>query len=626
MGKKKGSRKKGSQAGDEDSESTASASTLSSLADLGFDDSSAIEDDPFEASVDALYEKRATTRERGLHSLVSLFTASFNYEEALVRKETLSTLMLGCIKKGGVVEAALACRGIALLLITLGAGNDAESLQQDAHPVFQQAACYGKAVAVKAAAIEALAITAFVASNDPDVVDKCMTGFANLWKAGPAKVSTAAIRGWSLLLSTVPTWRMTTSRIEASLQSLANQLHSGDVEVRAAAGEAIALLYHTCGISDLDSFLEDQDEPDLSPPASPVSHAQNPEEQKPAASNHLALPITSTPDPRDQLHSPDAAQRDFQPDASTQAISLSAESHAEPQHGQLSQDDSKLIAPEASSQALFEEPESSQNECDQSSASVPAADADQVCQSINSMNSDSGSEVTALLQDSYQQSPHTAHAPSNDDVEPSSGSPSQHQPMTPLARNQTPSTGDISSGHPSAKSKEGHQGRSKSAVRNPKQQAEAISNGLDDVVSRMKDLATNRGDKNRRSRRDRASTRSTFRDLCNIVEQDGTVAQTKIKLRHGDTLVINTLAGTVQLNALRRFLAEGFQIHLQQNPLLHQIFDFEPREERAERLTPLEKKMYRSPASAESKNRTQQRNHDRAATKAYKGAMISEEW
>jgi hypothetical protein len=76
-------------------------------------------------------------------------------------------------------------------------------------------------------------------------------------------------------------------------------------------------------------------------------------------------------------------------------------------------------------------------------------------------------------------------------------------------------------------------------------------------------------------------------------QQDGTVAQTKIKLRHGDTLVINTLVGTVQLNAFRRFLAEGFQIHLQQNPLLHQIFDFEPREERAERLTPLEKKMYR---------------------------------
>lgn len=54
----KGSRKKGSQAGDEDLSSIASASTLSSVADLGFDEGSAIEDDPFEIAIDALYEKR----------------------------------------------------------------------------------------------------------------------------------------------------------------------------------------------------------------------------------------------------------------------------------------------------------------------------------------------------------------------------------------------------------------------------------------------------------------------------------------------------------------------------------------------------------------------------------------
>lgn len=71
------------------------------------------------------------------------------------------------------------------------------------------------------------------------------------------------------------------------------------------------------------------------------------------------------------------------------------------------------------------------------------------------------------------------------------------------------------------------------------------------------------------------------------------MGQTKIKLRHGDSLIIDTLSGTVQLNAIRRFLAEGFQIHLQHNPLLHQIFEFQPRGERAERLTPLEKRLYR---------------------------------
>lgn len=74
------------------------------------------------------------------------------------------------------------------------------SLQQDAHSVFQQAACYGKAVAVKAAAIEALAITAFVASNDLDVVDKCMTGFANLWKAGVLLLVTWSLNSCCLVM------------------------------------------------------------------------------------------------------------------------------------------------------------------------------------------------------------------------------------------------------------------------------------------------------------------------------------------------------------------------------------------------------------------------------------------
>lgn len=37
----------------------------------------------------------------------------------------------------------------------------------------------------------------------------------------------------------------------------------------------------------------------------------------------------------------------------------------------------------------------------------------------------------------------------------------------------------------------------------------------------------------------------------------------KIKLRHGDVLVVESLPATVRLNALRRFLAEGFQAHLQ---------------------------------------------------------------
>lgn len=48
--------------------------------------------------------------------------------------------------------------------------------------------------------------------------------------------------------------------------------------------------------------------------------------------------------------------------------------------------------------------------------------------------------------------------------------------------------------------------------------AKMRSPGMDDVVARMKDLATNRGDAKRRSKRDRSSLKSTFRDLCSTLE------------------------------------------------------------------------------------------------------------
>ena len=53
--------------------------------------------------------------------------------------------------------------------------------------------------------------------------------------------------------------------------------------------------------------------------------------------------------------------------------------------------------------------------------------------------------------------------------------------------------------------------------------------------------------------------------------QDGTVTPAKVRLRHGDILVVDTPEGLAQLAALRHFLAEGFQMHLQNNPLLHQV-------------------------------------------------------
>ena len=94
-----------------------------------------------------------------------------------------------------------------------------------------------------------------------------------------------------------------------------------------------------------------------------------------------------------------------------------------------------------------------------------------------------------------------------------------------------------------------------------------VSN-MDSVIQRMQALATNQGDTNRRSKRDRALMRGLFRRLCGAIEgQEGgsgaASLKRKLKLRHGDVLIVEDLTGVLQLDLLRQFLAEGFQAHLQ---------------------------------------------------------------
>lgn len=52
-----------------------------------------------------------------------------------------------------------------------------------------------------------------------------------------------------------------------------------------------------------------------------------------------------------------------------------------------------------------------------------------------------------------------------------------------------------------------------------------------------------------------------FADLDDWV-QDGHVPEQRIKLRHGDTLIINTMEGNTMINYFKRFLAVGFQVGL----------------------------------------------------------------
>eukprot|EP00878_Enallax_costatus_P009617 GHUV01010048.1.p1 GENE.GHUV01010048.1~~GHUV01010048.1.p1 ORF type:complete len:478 (+),score=174.07 GHUV01010048.1:287-1720(+) len=135
--------------------------------------------------------------------------------------------------------------------------------------------------------------------------------------------------------------------------------------------------------------------------------------------------------------------------------------------------------------------------------------------------------------------------------------------------------------------------------------------GLDMVMDRVKELANNRGDRQRRNKRERVALKGCFREMRKIME-DGHVPEQKIKLRHGDTLIISTMEGNTMMNYFKRFIAGGFQVHLQENPFLHGVFDFTPLEGRQEKLSAQEKRFFRSPSSAVSKARSQERKSQRS--------------
>ena len=98
------------------------------------------------------------------------------------------------------------------------------------------------------------------------------------------------------------------------------------------------------------------------------------------------------------------------------------------------------------------------------------------------------------------------------------------------------------------------------------------------------------------------------------------------QLRHGDCLHVDTAAGVAQLDAFRGFLAGGFQDHLQNNPLLHDVFDHEPQEEASERLSKTEKRMFRSKNSSSSRARNKSLGNARSHAASQRHGLLGEAW
>lgn len=230
--------------------------------DQDVDDSSA--QDNFEDKVKELIEgtsqsqKSAKMRVDSLVTLRNTLASRYVNEFISSRKMTISDCIEKCLKKGKGEEQAAAAMCAVSLLIQLGSGKDGEETYGQLAPLLAVILADNSASCkARSACAEALGLCTFIACEELEQTMKVLTALENTFRHSYCKgdgsvpchspeiaaLHTSALTAWMLLVSTLPFSDTLLELIDSHLGRLHDVLRNSDVEIRIAAGEAIALLY-----------------------------------------------------------------------------------------------------------------------------------------------------------------------------------------------------------------------------------------------------------------------------------------------------------------------------------------------------------------------------------------------
>ncbi|XP_062187318.1 uncharacterized protein LOC133890780 [Phragmites australis] len=204
--------------------------------------------------IDALYEKRGSTREKALASLVEAFESFMLHDLVENKYATLLSQFNNSVKKGSTKEGCLASRAIGLLAITLGAGNSSHEIMEESHPQLCRVLQAWSDMSKMISALDCLAVITFVGATD---LAETESGLKAMWdvihpKSGSnvgtvrkprPPVLAAAISAWTFLLTTIGSWRINIDSWKEPIAFLSTLLEAEDRAVRMAAGEALALCF-----------------------------------------------------------------------------------------------------------------------------------------------------------------------------------------------------------------------------------------------------------------------------------------------------------------------------------------------------------------------------------------------
>ncbi|XP_060170906.1 uncharacterized protein LOC132601866 [Lycium barbarum] len=189
-----------------------------------------------------LYKKKGSVREEALAKFIDEFKKKVRYEFAQNIYVTLTHRCENSLKRGSALEIDLALQLLGLLAITVGAGDNAHEIYEDALGFLPKVLKTKSSNSIKV--LECLAIVTSVGAQNSDETERSME---IIWKfiheeseskvirKHPPNVVASAISAWSLLLANINGWL-----IPYLLKKLEEDY---DDNVNAACIEALGLIF-----------------------------------------------------------------------------------------------------------------------------------------------------------------------------------------------------------------------------------------------------------------------------------------------------------------------------------------------------------------------------------------------
>ncbi|KAF3965251.1 hypothetical protein ACB098_02G152700 [Castanea mollissima] len=250
MGKRSSQRKSAKSLGTNDDDCVSSSSADMSKLTLASGTEAVQQDSSLDSWLEALYEKRGSTREKALSLIIEAFTKSLQHQFVEKNFVTLLHQYLHSIKRGSAKEICLAARAIGLLAMTTNCEDKAHELLEESICPLSEALKSGSEISKISHIIECLAVITFIGDNDGEESEGVMqiiweficqkTGSKS--KLSPAVITTA-ISSWSFILSNAKGWCLNSKNWQEAVSHFSTLLEKDDRSVRIAAGEALAILF-----------------------------------------------------------------------------------------------------------------------------------------------------------------------------------------------------------------------------------------------------------------------------------------------------------------------------------------------------------------------------------------------